>query len=118
VNRVDWRDVVEAHVLALHKVQDILYDTFIISSNSPFQRSDRARLLTDAPGVLLQYFPSYKEAYDKLGWSMFKKVDRVYDIEKSQRVLGFNPKYNFQYHLNGEFKEMFSMPRREHPYNP
>ena len=92
--RADITDMVSAHFCATERAEQIGFDKFIISATTPFQKSDLARLRTDAPSVLSKYF-DYKPAYDAKGWQMFSGIDRVYDNSKARRELGWNPKHNF-----------------------
>lgn len=94
--RLSVEDAAEAHVVALAKAKDIGFDTFIISSMTPFSREDRRYLITDAPSVVARYFPDYPALYAKRGWTMFETIDRVYDSGKATRVLGFTCRTNFR----------------------
>ncbi len=97
--RVSLQDVVEAHVIALHRAKVLEFDTFIISAKTPFVQEDLAALAKDTPSIVAKYFSEYKETYDNLGWHMNNTIDRVYVSEKAERVLGFTPSYNFVQHL-------------------
>ena len=55
-----------------------------------------ARLGVDAPSVLEEAVPLCKEVYDRLGWSYFTSLDRVYDSRKAIRELGWEPRFTFQ----------------------
>ncbi len=98
--RVSLQDVVEAHVVALHRAKVLEFDTFIISAKTPFMQEDLPALAKDTPSIVAKYFGEmYKETYDNLGWHMNDTIDRVYVSEKAERVLGFTPSYNFMQHL-------------------
>jgi len=76
--RLDIEDAVTAHLLALKKVEEIGFDKYIISSTTPFIKSD----------------------YKRKGWKMFPKIGRIYVNEKARKDLNWNPKYDFKYILN------------------
>jgi UDP-glucose 4-epimerase len=94
--RLSVEDAAEAHAVALSKAKEIGFDTFIISSTTPFGREDRRELISDAPSVVARYFPDYRKLYDARGWTMFESIDRVYDSAKATRVLGFTCRTNFR----------------------
>jgi UDP-glucose 4-epimerase len=94
--RLSVEDAAEAHVVALAKAKELGFDTFIISSTTPFAPSDCRELIRDAPGVVARYFPDYRKLYDKRGWTMFDTIDRVYDTRKAARTLGFACKTGFR----------------------
>jgi UDP-glucose 4-epimerase len=93
--RLTVEDAAEAHVVALREAPRIGFDTFIISAPTPFARSDCEQLLHDAPAVVARYFPSYPEVYDRLRWSMFASIDRVYVTQKATEQLGFTCRTGF-----------------------
>jgi len=99
--RLSVEDAAEAHVVALGKAPELGFDTFIISSMTPFCPADCRELLADAPGAVARYFPDYRAKYEKLGWTMFDSIDRVYDASKARRVLGFACKTGFRELLDG-----------------
>jgi UDP-glucose 4-epimerase len=87
--RLSVEDAAESHVAALAKAPEVGFDTFIVSSTTPFSPADCAELIADAPAVVRRYFPRYPEVYARLGWTMFQSIDRVYDASKAARRLGF-----------------------------
>jgi UDP-glucose 4-epimerase len=93
--RLTVEDAAESHVVALAKAKALGFDTFIISSMTPFSPSDCRALLVDAPSVVARYFPDYRRLYERRGWTMFDSIDRVYDAGKAQRKLGFVCKTRF-----------------------
>src|SRR5216683_11316 len=99
--RLTVEDVAEAHVAALAKAPDLGFDTFIISSITPFSKADCRKLLADAPAAVARYFPDYRAKYAKRGWTMFDSIDRIYDASKAKRVLGFACKTGFREVLDG-----------------
>ena len=94
--RLTVEDAAESHVVALDKARELGFDTFIISSMTPFSPSDCGELLVDAPSVVARYFPGYRKLYAQRGWTMFDSIDRVYDPGKAQRKLGFVCKTGFR----------------------
>lgn len=93
--RLTVEDAAESHVVAMHKAEEIGFDTFIVSAKTPFRQSDCRELLADAPAVVARYFPGYQDIYRRHGWSMFQSIDRVYDASKIERRLGFVCKTGF-----------------------
>ena len=93
--RLTVEDAAESHVVALARVKELGFDTFIISSMTPFSPADCRELLVDAPSVVGRYFPDYRRLYERRGWTMFDSIDRVYDASKAQRTLGFVCKTGF-----------------------
>ena len=87
--RLTVEDAAESHVVALARVKELGFDTFIISSMTPFSPADCRELLVDAPSVVGRYFPDYRKLYERRGWTMFDSIDRVYDAGKARRKLGF-----------------------------
>ncbi|MCG8440880.1 MAG: NAD(P)-dependent oxidoreductase [Caulobacterales bacterium] len=87
--RLTVEDAAEAHLIALDRAPALGHGVFIISAPTPFQRSDCAELIDRAPDVVARYFPDYPDIYRRLGWTMFRSIDRVYDASKAARVLGF-----------------------------
>ncbi len=87
--RLTVEDAARAHVVALDRARQIGFDTFIISSLTPFGPDDCEQLMDDAPAVVHRYFPRYREIYARRGWTMFDYIDRVYDSTKAMRRLGF-----------------------------
>lgn len=94
--RLTVEDVAESHAIALARAPELGFDTFIISSMTPFAPADCRELLADAPAVVARYFPDYRAKYAKRGWTMFASIDRVYDAGKARRVLGFQCRTGFR----------------------
>jgi UDP-glucose 4-epimerase len=98
--RLTVEDAAEAHVAALDRALDLGFDTFIVSAPTPFAPDDCADLITDAPAVVARYFPHYEAVYARLGWSMFRSIDRVYVADHAARRLGFTCRTGFKEKLN------------------
>lgn len=95
---VDVRDAARAHVLAVTN-QEILFDVFNISAQSPFEQSDLPALWHDAPSVLQNKAPDLLSFFKQQGWAVPQCIDRVYVIERAHRQLGYRPRYNYQEYL-------------------
>lgn len=93
--RLSVQDAASAHLVALDRAPQIGFDTFIISSLTPFSPDDCEQLMADAPLVVERYFPRYREIYARRRWTMFDHIDRVYDSHKAMRRLGFVCQTNF-----------------------
>lgn len=87
--RLTVEDAAEAHVAALDRAPELGFDAFIVCAQTPFQRGDCEELIVDAPAVVERYFPGYRDIYERLGWTMFQSIDRVYDASRAARRLGF-----------------------------
>lgn len=87
--RLTVHDAAEAHVVALERAPEIGFDTFIVAAPTPFREEDCAELWDDAPAVVERYFPGYRGLYERLGWTMFASIDRVYVTDHARARLGF-----------------------------
>jgi nucleoside-diphosphate-sugar epimerase len=95
---LDERDGALGHLLALeHPFTS--FETFNISGGSPFTRADLGLLKKLPEQVITQRLPLAAAAYQHLGWHFPTSIDRVYSIEKAQRILGYAPRYTAEYLL-------------------
>jgi UDP-glucose 4-epimerase len=94
--RVDLEDVVSAHRCALERAPSIGFGRFVVSATTPFSPGDTAALALDAPAVVRRLFPDQEAEYRRRGWSMFPRIDRVYDNARARRVLGWAPRHDFR----------------------
>lgn len=94
--RLTRDDAVEAHVAALEKAPALGFDLFIVSAMPAFGREDCAALMRDAPAVVARYFPDYPAVYDRLGWTMFDRIDRIYDSTRALARMGFRCRTGFR----------------------
>jgi UDP-glucose 4-epimerase len=94
--RLTVEDAAEAHVAALDRAPALGLDTFILSAPTPFKPEDCEELIADASAVVRRYFPHYPEVYERLGWTMFRSIDRVYVAERAARRLGFLCRIGFK----------------------
>jgi len=95
---LDERDGAQAHLLALEK-SFATFEVFNIAAGSPFERSDVAQLRHDPAPVICHRLPEAAGVYQQLGWQFPTSIDRVYCIEKAQRLLGYAPQYTAPYLL-------------------
>ncbi|GHO48265.1 NAD-dependent epimerase/dehydratase family protein [Ktedonospora formicarum] len=96
---LDVRDGAMAHVLAaLNESQT--FDILTIAARSPFKREDTSLLLRDPVAVLRQRLPEVLDVFAARGWELPKSIDRVYDSERAESVLGFQPAHNFLEHVH------------------
>ena len=93
--RLTVEDAAEAHVVALQRAPSLGFDVFIVAAPTPFQSQDCEALLVDAPSVVARYFPAYPAIYRRLGWSMFRSIDRVYSPRHAETTLGFRCRTGF-----------------------
>ena len=94
--RLTVADAAEAHVTALAKAPQIGFDIFIVCATPPFVRADCRDLMRDAPSVVARVFPDYPEVYVRLGWTMFDRIDRVYDTSRAFARMGFRCATDFR----------------------
>ena len=92
---VDLRDAAAAHVLALTK-PGIAFDIMNISARSPFLKSGLPMLLRYTPVVLQKRVSHAVEVFAEQEWKQPTTIDRVYVIEKAERLLGYHPVYGFE----------------------
>ena len=94
--RVDIDDVVSAHLLAEDRAPGLGFAKYIISATSPFAREDAAELMQDARAVVRRNFPDQAAEYARRGWTMFPRIDRVYENTRARVELGWSPHYDFR----------------------
>ena len=98
---LDERDGSQALKLALeHHFEQ--FEIFNISSGSPFQKDDLIKLKHDASSVLVKYYPEAIELYQRNQWMLPESIDRVYCSDKALRMLGYQPKFNFEHLLKSQ----------------
>ena len=89
---IDYRDVAEAHRLASERKKDKYYDTYIISGETPFIKSDCQLLFENPEMVIRERHAVLAREFDKRGWNFPESIDRVYDSSYAQKTLGWRPK--------------------------
>lgn len=92
---VDLRDVVRAHVLALHDDTPAVR-CLVVSGATPFLRSDLAALGHDAPAVLQTRAPGLVAAFAARGWPLPRRLDRVYAPHRAASVLGWRAEHGHE----------------------
>lgn len=93
--RADLFDVASAHLAAMEHAPSLGFHRLIVSATTPFQREDASDLRLNAPAVVERYFPQQPEIYERQGWKMFPRIDRVYDNSKARRLLHWHPKFDY-----------------------
>lgn len=96
---LDERDGAEALRQAL-EVHFENFEIFNISSGSPFEPADLVALKHNPEEVILKYYPEAKAIYQHKDWVFPKCIDRVYVCDKAKQLLGYKPKYTFEYLLH------------------
>jgi UDP-glucose 4-epimerase len=89
---VDRRDVADAHWLALTTPLGGA-STFNISAEPPFQPADADALWSDPWSVIDRRVPGVRAAFERRGWALQARIDRVYAIESAKQTLGYRPKH-------------------------
>jgi len=97
----DVRDMAAAHLLALDRGAPGC-DIFIVSGRSPFRREDAEELLRDAQAVIRRTLPQAEGWFAARGWSLPRRIDRVYDIGRAERLLGYQPRFGLASLLAGD----------------
>ncbi len=92
---VDIRDVADAHWLALTATLN-QFHIFNISAAPAFSESECGALFNVADDVIDLHYPWARHAFARRGWQLPRRIDRVYVIEKARRMLGYQPRYNFE----------------------
>ncbi len=88
---LDVEDGAMGHILALEAELEG-FETFNLAAAKPFRREDLADLRQDPQKAILRYFPQAAQQYASLGWQFPNSIDRVYVIEKAERLIGYRPK--------------------------
>jgi len=89
---VDRRDVAEAHLRAV--LATVSGSTTVnIAGPSPFHPDDMGALWDDPWSVIERRVPGVRASFERRGWPLPQRIDRVYAIEKARRVLGYHPRF-------------------------
>ena len=89
---VDRRDVADAHWQALTMPLDGA-SILNVSAEPPFQRADADALWDDPWSVIDRRAPGVRAEFERHGWPLPARVDRVYMIEAAKEMLGYQPKH-------------------------
>jgi len=96
---LDERDGAEALYLALqHRFTE--FEIFNIASSSPFSKEDLKTLKHHPADAILKLYPDVLKVYQERGWKLPESIYRVYVTQKARTMLGYMPKYTFEYFLN------------------
>lgn len=90
----DVRDIAAAHLLALRREAPGC-ELFVVSGRSPFSPADAGELWRDARAVIRRAVPEAEHWFAGRGWTLPARIDRVYDIARAERVLGYRPRFDF-----------------------
>ena len=93
--RLTVEDTARAHLAALDRAPAVGFDLAIVSAPTPFARSDARELIQDAPAVIARYLPEAAEIYARHGWSLPRRIGRIYDASHAERTLGFRCQTDF-----------------------
>lgn len=93
--RLSVADAARAHLLALEHARQMGFGLFVLSAPTPFRPADADELARDAESIVARYFPSAAAIYAKLGWTLPRSIERVYDSSRSREVLGFKYRDDF-----------------------
>lgn len=93
--RVDIKDVVSAHLLAIQRAAEIGFDRFIISASTPFVPTDLPQLRHDPAAVVDSRIPGWREVFTARNWRMLDDIERVYVNRHGRERLGWQPQYDF-----------------------
>lgn len=86
---VDPRDVARAHRLALER--DDVGGVFTIAGPLLFRPVDTRSLWLDATAVLARRAPEVVALFQRKGWPLPTRIDRVYDSSEASGQLGYHP---------------------------
>ena len=95
---LDERDGAEALYLALNRRFE-RFEIFNIASSSPFTKDDLIGLKRNPIDTINRLYPKAGEIYRTKGWSFPESIDRLYVFNKARQLLGYSPKYTFDYLL-------------------
>jgi UDP-glucose 4-epimerase len=92
---IDLRDVADAHVAAL-EVRGAAFQRYLVSGQTPFRRED-AVLLAECPrDAFALRCPALVSEFDRRGWRLPSRIDRVYDPSAARAALGWQSQYGFE----------------------
>ena len=91
--RLTVGDAALAHLAALERIEGC--ETFVLSAPPPFARADAVALADDARAVIARRFPEAADLYDRQGWVLPERIERVYDPAKAARLLGWRAQTDF-----------------------
>ena len=89
---VDRRDVADAHQLAVSAPLRGT-TTVNIAGPSPFAPEDMDAIWNDPWPVIERRAPGVRAGFERRGWPLPGRIDRVYAIEKARRILDYRPRF-------------------------
>ena len=92
---IDKRDVASAHRLAYEVEYGSMFETFIVSGETPLQKEDCSGLFHKASDVLQLRAPKLFKLLSERKYEVVRSIDRVYCSHKAQRMLGWRPRFGF-----------------------
>lgn len=92
---IDLRDVADGHALALDHAGPA-FARFILSGATPFARGDCEALGIDAPQVLRATAPELVAQFERRGWPLPARIDRIYSPAKAERELGWTARRDWR----------------------
>ena len=93
--RLTAEDAAEAHLAALARAPEIGFGTYIIAAPTPFSRADAEALVQDAPAEIARHYPQAAELYAQAGWTLPRRIERIYDPSRAEAELGFRCRGDF-----------------------
>ena len=67
--------------------------TVNIAGPSPFSPEDMDEVWDDPWTVIERRAPGVRAGFERHGWPLPGRIDRVYAIEKARRILGYRPRF-------------------------
>lgn len=95
---VDERDVASAVVAAIDILEaepDRPFREYNVHSPLPFDDADAADLADDPRSVLVRHWPDAPALLDAAGGELWGPVNAWYDISRTRRELGWQPRHDF-----------------------
>jgi UDP-glucose 4-epimerase len=87
--RLTVEDSTDAHVMALDRAPALGFEIFILSAPTPFDRSEAEELQRSVADVIARHFPDSPMLYARRGWQLPRRIGRVYDASRIERLTGF-----------------------------
>lgn len=92
---IDARDVGDGHRCAL-EANLPPFSRFILSAQTPFNRSDCEKLACDAASVIEGRVPELARAFEERGWTLPATIDRVQDASAAFEQLGWQSRWGWE----------------------
>lgn len=95
---LDVRDAAELLKVAVSFTFES-FEIFNVSSRSPFKMEDVETLKRRPLEVIAKRVPQAIDLYREKGWNFPDTIDRVYNSDKASKILGYKPRFTFEYLL-------------------